>query len=135
LVSKGRKLFFEQRAYWNDQAISRTIGGLLGNDMGQMRVQFNYKTFVVEPAYRDDNLGLWDFGDSGHPSPDDDDVVMQGARLSDGDKGPEQEQEEEEEETSTGEEEKVKLAASSKHSEVIRDEPLSPPIRYDEWTT
>ena len=133
LVSKGRKLFFEQRAYWDDQAISRTIGGLLGNDMGQMRVQFNYKTFVVEPAYRDDNLGLWDFGDSGHPSPDDDDVVMQGARLSDGDKGPEQEQEEEEEETSAGEEEKVKLAASSKHSEVIRDEPLSPPIRYDEW--
>jgi hypothetical protein len=28
-----------------------------------MRVQFNAKTFVVEPAYRDDNRGLWDFGE------------------------------------------------------------------------
>lgn len=131
-VTKGRKLFFEQRANWDDQKVSRTIGGLLGNDMGQMRVQFNFKTFVVEPTYRDDNMGLWDFGDSGQPSPDDDDVVMQGARSSDGDKGPEQEQEEEEE-TSASEEEKVKLAASSKHVEEIREEPLSPPIRYGEW--
>ena len=131
-VSKGRKLFFEQRTYWEDQAISRTIGGLLGNDMGQMRVQFNYKTFVVEPAYRDDNTGLWDFGDSGQPSPDDDDILLQGARLSDGDRGPEQEPDEEEE-ASASEEEKVKLATSSKRVEEIGEEPLSPPIRYDEW--
>ena len=26
-----------------------------------MRVQFNPRTYVVEPAYRDDNQGLWDF--------------------------------------------------------------------------
>ena len=42
---------------------SRRIGGLLGNDLGQMRVQFNARTYVVEPVYRDDGLGLWDFGE------------------------------------------------------------------------
>ena len=60
-VNKGRDLFFVERARWTDPAISRSIGGLLGNDFGQMRVQFNPRTYVVEPAYRDDNQGLWDF--------------------------------------------------------------------------
>ena len=60
-VSKGRDLFFAERVRWSDPAISRSIGGLLGNDFGQMRVQFNPRTYVVEPAYRDDHQGLWDF--------------------------------------------------------------------------
>ena len=62
-VEKGRRLFLEQRDNWQDPSISRTIGGLLGNDIGQMRVQFNARTYVVEPPYRDDNMGLWDFGE------------------------------------------------------------------------
>lgn len=62
-VRKGRAMFFDGRATWEDPAISRAIGGLLGNDFGQMRVQFNARTYVVEPPYRDDNLGLWDFGE------------------------------------------------------------------------
>jgi nitric oxide reductase NorD protein len=60
-VNKGRDLFFAERVRWTDPAISRSIGGLLGNDLGQMRVQFNSRTYVVEPAYRDDHQGLWDF--------------------------------------------------------------------------
>ena len=60
-VNKGRDLFFAERVRWSDPAISRSIGGLLGNDLGQMRVQFNPRTYVVEPAYRDDHQGLWDF--------------------------------------------------------------------------
>ena len=40
-VSKGRDLFFAERVRWTDPAISRSVGGLLGNDLGQMRVQFN----------------------------------------------------------------------------------------------
>jgi nitric oxide reductase NorD protein len=60
-VNKGRDLFFAERVRWTDPAISRSIGGLLGNDLGQMRVQFNPRTYVVEPAYRDDHQGLWDF--------------------------------------------------------------------------
>ncbi|HEV7368780.1 VWA domain-containing protein [Arenibaculum sp.] len=61
-VDKGRRLFAERSARWEDPSISREIGNLLGNDLGQMRVQFNARTHVVEPAYRDDNAGLWDFG-------------------------------------------------------------------------
>ncbi len=64
-VEKGRRLFAEAAAAWHDPAISRQLGNLLGNDLGQMRVQFNPRTHVVEPLYRDDNLGLWDFGDDG----------------------------------------------------------------------
>ncbi len=57
-VDKGRSLF--AAADPNDPTISRTIGSLLGNDLGQMRIQFNAKTYVVDPAYRDDNMHLWD---------------------------------------------------------------------------
>lgn len=63
LVGKGRRLFAAASRRWQDPAISREIGGLLGNDIGQMRLQFNARTYVVEPAYRDDNVALWDFGD------------------------------------------------------------------------
>jgi hypothetical protein len=68
-VAKGRQLFAAAASRIDDAAISREIGALLGNDLGQMRVQFNAKTYVVEPLYRDDGLGLWDFGDK-TPPPD-----------------------------------------------------------------
>jgi len=60
-VNKGRQLFSEGRAEWHDSSWCRHIGSALGNDLGQMRVQFNAKDYTVEPAYRDDNLGLWQF--------------------------------------------------------------------------
>jgi len=63
-VRKGRAMFLAERERWHDAAISRAIGGLLGNDLGQMRVQFNAKIYVVEPVYRDDHQGLWDFGEA-----------------------------------------------------------------------
>lgn len=62
-IEKGRLLFAEAMPDWHDPEISRRIGGLLGNDIGQMRLQFTPRTYVVEPSYRDDNMGLWDFGD------------------------------------------------------------------------
>ncbi len=64
-VNKGREMFLAERVRWSDPAISRSIGGLLGNDLGQMRAQFNPRTYVVEPAYRDDNQGLWDLPSAG----------------------------------------------------------------------
>lgn len=67
-VGKGRALFNAALPRLDDHAISREIGMLLGNDLGQMRVQFNAKTYVVEPLYRDDGLGLWEFGDDAPPS-------------------------------------------------------------------
>ncbi len=63
-VAKGRNLFRASLPHIENPAISREIGMLLGNDLGQMRVQFNVKTYVVEPVYRDDGLGLWDFGEN-----------------------------------------------------------------------
>lgn len=62
-VAKGRGLFKAVAHRLDDPAISREIGMLLGNDLGQMRVQFNAKTYVVEPVYRDDGHGLWDLQD------------------------------------------------------------------------
>lgn len=59
-VEKGRDLFFAGRSRWDDPSFSREIGGLLGNDLGQMRVPFNARSYVVQPGYRDDNAGLWD---------------------------------------------------------------------------
>ena len=132
-VLRGRHLFFEQKDYWQEQSISRALGALLGNDMGQMRVQFNFKTYVVEPAYRDDNQGIWDFGDLGEPSPDDDDVVMQGARLADDDTNSGEDEDDKGAEPPPRDDEQVKLTAPSTAHEAIKEEPLSPPIRYDEW--
>ncbi|OKO84466.1 hypothetical protein AC629_21505 [Bradyrhizobium sp. NAS80.1] len=62
-IEKGRTLFAAACDRRTDPLTSREIGGLLGNDIGQMRLQFNAKSYVVEPTYRDDNLALWDFGD------------------------------------------------------------------------
>jgi nitric oxide reductase NorD protein len=59
-VAKGCALFWADPEQWRDSLFSRRVGGLLANDLGQMRLQFNAKTFVVEPAYRDDNMHLWE---------------------------------------------------------------------------
>ena len=69
-VEKGRALFAAENDRLDDVSVSRQIGGLLGNDLGQMRVQFNARTYVVEPVYRDDGLGLWDFGEQAQAQDD-----------------------------------------------------------------
>ena len=80
-VNKGRLLFHEQRNNLKDQNISRTIGSLLGNDIGQMRVQFNPKTYIVEPSYRDDNVGIWDFGDNPPEHAETAEVIVEAVRI------------------------------------------------------
>ena len=62
-VRKGVALFAAHAWRLDDPAISWEIGNALGNDLGQARVQFDPRNHVVEPAYRDDNLGLWDVPD------------------------------------------------------------------------
>lgn len=78
-IAKGRALF--AAADLTGPGIGRQIGGLLGNDLGQMRLQFNPRTYVIEPAYRDDNLGLWDFGEQDQPGADVIDLMVEAARL------------------------------------------------------
>jgi nitric oxide reductase NorD protein len=78
-VAKAVELF--TAADLHDPTASRRVGGLLGNDLGQMRVQFNARTHVVEPAYRDDNLGLWDFGIQPDATPEILEMMVEAARL------------------------------------------------------
>lgn len=78
-VVKARALVVAANPF--DAAASRRIGGLLGNDLGQMRVQFNARTYVIEPAYRDDGLGLWDFGEQAEASPEMMEMMVEAARL------------------------------------------------------
>jgi len=59
-VEKGRAMFFDQKHTWDNYDISKYIGSLLGNDLGQMRIQINLKNYLISPAYRDDNWGLWE---------------------------------------------------------------------------
>jgi nitric oxide reductase NorD protein len=80
-VAKGRLMFEGRVSRLEDPAISREVGMLLGNDLGQMRIQFNGKSYVVEPVYRDDGLGLWDFGEDAPASPDALDLAVDAARL------------------------------------------------------
>jgi nitric oxide reductase NorD protein len=80
-VAKGRWMFEARLPRLEDPAISREIGMLLGNDLGQMRVQFNAKTYVVEPVYRDDGLGLWDFGDDAPSSDETLDLAVDAVRV------------------------------------------------------
>ncbi|WP_428031333.1 nitric oxide reductase activation protein NorD [Ancylobacter sp.] len=63
LVGKAQDLFAAARGRLDDPAISLDIGTRLANDVGQRRLRFDGRGHVVEPAYRDDGLGLWDFGD------------------------------------------------------------------------
>ena len=79
-VRKGRDLFFAARDKWDDPQISRSIGNLLGNDLGQLRIQFNAKTYAVQPLYRDDNLGLWAFPEDGAPE-DRSEILLDAARM------------------------------------------------------
>jgi hypothetical protein len=85
-VARGRRMLAEARKRLSDPAISREIGNLLGNDLGQMRVQFNFKTYLVEPPYRDDNLFLWDLGEANQPQSDDQQTIYQAvdSRLEEG---------------------------------------------------
>jgi nitric oxide reductase NorD protein len=78
-VAKGLELFAATDLH--DPAASRRVGGLLGNDLGQMRIQFNARTHVVEPAYRDDNLGLWDFGSQPDAAPEILEMMIEADRL------------------------------------------------------
>ncbi len=80
-VVKGRTLFAQAQDQWHDAQISRSLGGLLGNDLGQMRVQFNPRTHIVEPVYRDDNMGLWDFPDAPDAAIEDIALMVDTARI------------------------------------------------------
>ena len=60
-ITRAKDMFFTNKERWKDQTISRELGNLLGNDIGQMRIQFNPKDYLPDPIYRDENSGIWNF--------------------------------------------------------------------------
>lgn len=58
-VMEAARLFHLSQQHGSDPQVLRALGSRLGNDLGQMRAQFNAKSYVIEPVYRDDNLFLW----------------------------------------------------------------------------
>jgi hypothetical protein len=59
-VAKGRAMFADAADDLADPELSLRVGRALGHDLGQMRVQFNWREHVVQPAYRDDGNHLWE---------------------------------------------------------------------------
>jgi len=95
-VGKGVAMFDCASDRLCDPAISREIGNVLGNDLGQTRVQFDALSYVVQPAYRDDNLGLWDLPDDPETPPASDEIEadLQDLRQCEpGDRSPDRKQE------------------------------------------
>lgn len=132
-IVKGRTMFAESLGRMNDPAVSRSIGMLLGNDLGQMRVQFNFKTYLVEPLYRDDNLFMWDFGDAGQAQVEDQEAIYQPVNLTIEEGGAPAEMEMERSGTEAAQPEGVKAEAASPQERQAVDEALAQPYYYHEW--
>ena len=70
-VRKGRELFEQQAARdLEDYEAFRAFASILGNDLGQLRIQFNARDYRALPEYRDDNTYLWDFPPDKLPPPE-----------------------------------------------------------------
>jgi nitric oxide reductase NorD protein len=133
-VQKGRTMFAEGSADGlSDPALSRAIGNLLGNDLGQMRVQFNFKTYLVEPLYRDDNLFLWDFGHAGQAPADDQDMIYEAANLNVGDGAEPADTQIQREGRPDAQQEGVRTHPASVREQPALEQALAQPYRYDEW--
>jgi hypothetical protein len=132
-VAKGRRMLAEARARLADPAISRDIGNLLGNDLGQMRVQFNFKTYLVEPLYRDDNLFLWDLGEANQPQSDDQETIYQAVDLMPEAGGEHTELDSEDSGGESAEAQGATLEASKSRDTPATEYALVQPYLYDEW--
>ena len=127
-VKKGRDMFFARRENWDDPMMSREVGDLLGNDIGQMRIQFNARTYVVEPPYRDDNLGLWEFNEEPSPQAMEAELLFDAVRIEeqdDDDEAPPDREREEHEQSDEEDANRVNLA--------ITEEDGIPVARYPEY--
>jgi nitric oxide reductase NorD protein len=132
-VAKGRRMFAEAAPRLHDPIISREIGNLLGNDLGQMRVQFNFKTYVIEPLYRDDNLFLWDMGDARQQPSEDQETIHQAVKLEQQEGGEQTEAQLDQDEGSDGEPDKAQLEPARPDEAAAIEAALAQPHLYDEW--
>ena len=91
-----------------------------------MRVQFNSKTYVVEPAYRDDNLGIWDMGQPNSSPSEEIDVIDQRVRINRVEQEPEPGQRSRSEQDEAGKMRAVQLRPMEEDTGI-------PIARYGEW--
>ncbi len=133
LVAKGRRMFALAQDRLHDPGISRELGNLLGNDLGQMRVQFDFKTYVIEPLYRDDNLHLWDMGDAGEQRSDDQETILQSVKLEQQEGGEQSNAEIEEEQGGLGEPDTARPEQADASEIAAIEAALLQPYVYDEW--
>ncbi|WP_188607317.1 nitric oxide reductase activation protein NorD [Chelatococcus reniformis] len=81
-IGKGRALFAAAFAATPErQDIAREIANVLGHDLGQLRIPFIAKSYVVEPAYRDDGLGLFDAADTDPDNSEALELLIEAARV------------------------------------------------------
>lgn len=82
-VNKARRLFEETAAGpgLEDYDAFRAIASILANDLGQMRVRFEPRDYVVPAPWRDDNSYLWEFAAT-DTAPDEAIALEAGARRS-----------------------------------------------------
>ena len=59
-IRKGRQLFTTAGGADAVPAELDRIASLLGHDIGQLRLQFNHREYVLQPGYRDDQRWLWE---------------------------------------------------------------------------
>jgi nitric oxide reductase NorD protein len=59
-IRKGRQLFATAGGADAAPAELDRIASLLGHDIGQLRLQFNHREYVLQPGYRDDQRWLWE---------------------------------------------------------------------------
>lgn len=125
-IVKACRLFAAAGPEYDDPEEIRRIGVHLGNDLGQMRIQFNAKTYVVQPPYRDDNLGIWDFGPPPPDASPDTEMLVESMRVErqDEPKDPPDRQRNEED---SGEKEKTGRVRAAEKTEGV------PVAKYPEW--
>jgi hypothetical protein len=132
-VAKGRRMFADASHRFGDPLISREIGNLLGNALGQMRVRFNFQAYVIEPLYRDDNLFLWDMGDARQQPSEDQETIHQAVKLEQQDGGEQTDAQLEDDESSGGEPDKSQLEPARLDEAAAIEAAFAQPFLYDEW--
>jgi len=69
-VAQGRRLFAAGQARLGEPLWSREVGVALGECLEALDLRFDWEDWLIEPAYRDDNLFLWDLGEAGQHGED-----------------------------------------------------------------
>jgi len=126
-IMKGRRLF--DTAFSTapqDQFLAERIARLLGNDLGQMRIPFDPKSYTVEPDYRDDGLGLFEFDEADNPDQPPSEIILDAAKMD--------RREDEEDPVQNEDDQDVEGTERARRKPTSQDDELGAILgRYPEW--